>query len=205
MPKGKKKIEKSANTRQPQDLNPKQKQFILEYLIDHNATQAAIRAGYSKHTAKEQGYRLLTNIHVQPAIEEAIKRQEVRTEITADRILKEIFRIASVDLRQAFDENGELKNIHDIPEDVARAISGIDVDELWEGSGRDRTQIGVTKKIRFNDKTRALELLGKYLKLFIEQKEITGANGGPIKVQNLDLSKLDIETLKKLAERPDAR
>ena len=72
------------------ELTPKQKRFVGEYLIDLNATQAAIRAGYSEKTAEVQGPRLLGNIRVQAAIAEAIEQREKRTQITQDYVLNGI-------------------------------------------------------------------------------------------------------------------
>lgn len=68
-------------------LTPKQKVFVAEYLKDLNATQAAIRAGYSERTAQEQSSRLLSNVIVKAAVEEAMQRREKRTEITQDYVL----------------------------------------------------------------------------------------------------------------------
>ena len=164
----------------PKPLTPKQRKFISEYLIDRNATQAAIRAGYSKKTADVQGPRLLGKVRKTKFFQNKIKKQEERTEITADRILKELWRLGTVDIRQAFKPDGTLKDIKDIPEDVARAIGGIEVDEIYTG-GTKKLSRGHTKKIKFWKKTEALELLGKHLKLFIERFDITGS----IKLEDL--------------------
>jgi len=75
-------------------LTPRQQRFVEEYLVDLNGTQAAIRAGYSAKTAKQQASRLLTNVDVQTAIKD---RQEVRSErldITVDSITKQLLSIA---------------------------------------------------------------------------------------------------------------
>ncbi len=69
------------------NLNEKQKQFVREYLIDLNATQAAIRAGHSEKTARLQGQRLLTNVDIAKAIDAAKNERAERTEITADYVL----------------------------------------------------------------------------------------------------------------------
>ena len=71
-------------------LTPKQKRFCEEYIIDLNATQAAIRAGYSKKTAKEIGYENLTKLHVQDYIKELNSERQERTRITADQVLTEL-------------------------------------------------------------------------------------------------------------------
>jgi phage terminase small subunit len=72
-------------------LTPKQERFINEYLIDLNATQAAIRAGYSKKTSKSQGQRLLTNVDIAAAIARAQGDRTERTNITQDYVLESIF------------------------------------------------------------------------------------------------------------------
>lgn len=72
------------------DLTEKQKRFVAEYLIEANATQAAIKAGYSPRTANEQGCRLLAHVSVKEAIEKARRKRELRTDITADRVLHEL-------------------------------------------------------------------------------------------------------------------
>lgn len=156
-------------------LNPKQKSFVLNYLIDKNATQAAIRAGYSKKTAEFQGCRLLTNDKVADFLNQQLSLQEKRTLVTADEVISELKKIAFLDIRGAFNDNGSLKDIKDIPDDVARAIAGIEIDDLFEGYGGDRTRIGYTKKLKLNDKTRALELLGKHLKILTDKVEHSGS------------------------------
>jgi phage terminase small subunit len=155
-------------------LAPKQARFVDEYPIDVNAKAAAIRAGYSPKTAQEQGSRLLSNVKIRQAIDERILARSKRTEITADTVLRELLRLARVDIGEAFKPDGSLKSIHDMPEDVRRAIAGVEVDELFHGHGQDREQIGYTRKVKFWDKTRALELLGRHLKLFVDKIEVEG-------------------------------
>lgn len=153
-------------------LSPKQRAFVSEYIVDRNATAAAKRAGYSPKTAKEQGYRLLTNVHVQEAIEAGIQAQEKRTGITADRVLQELGRVAFFNLAQCYDEKGLLIRPDKLPEDVARAIAQIETDEIFVGTGDDRTLEGLSKKLKPCDKVKALELLGKHFKLFVEKVEV---------------------------------
>ena len=82
------------------EITNKQRFFVQEYLVDSNATQAAIRAGYSEKTAMEQGYQLLQKTSVQNAIQEAMKTRELRTEITVDRVLQELWAIATADANE---------------------------------------------------------------------------------------------------------
>lgn len=159
--------------RKPRQITPRQARFVQEYLLDVNGTQAAIRAGYSAKSADRIAIELLRNPEVAREISERQARREQRTEIKADTVLAELLRLARVDLAQAFNENGDLKPIHEIPEDVRRAIAGVEIEALFEGRGRDREQVGFVKKVRFWDKNRSLELLGKHLALFIDRSEMT--------------------------------
>jgi phage terminase small subunit len=80
-------------------LNPKQRRFVAEYLIDLNATQAAIRAGYSKKNADVTGPRLLGNVGVAAAVAAGTSKQLATAELTAARVLEEIRRLAFIDMR----------------------------------------------------------------------------------------------------------
>lgn len=81
-------------------LTDKRRRFVEEYLVDLNATQAAVRSGYSERTANEQGARLLANASVAEAIAAAQAKRSVRTQITADRALEEVWAIATADARE---------------------------------------------------------------------------------------------------------
>lgn len=151
-------------------LNPNQARFVEEYLVDLNATQAAIRAGYSERSAHVTGTRLLANAKVREAVDEAKRARAERVEVKQDTVLRELLRIATVDIGQAYDEEGRLRPLKDIPEDVRRAIAGIEVDEI----GGEEGGIGFTRKVKFWDKPKALELIGKHLKLFTDRFEVEG-------------------------------
>ena len=81
-------------------LTEKQKRFVEEYLVDLNATQAAIRAGYSPKTANEQGARLLANVSIQHALQKAMQDREQRTVVTADRVVQELWNIVTADANE---------------------------------------------------------------------------------------------------------
>ena len=122
-------------------LTPKQKKFCNEYLIDLNATQAAIRAGYSKKTANEQGARLLARVSVTEYLQKRLADRQQRTEITQDRVLQELAGIgfadamdyARVEEKEGRDLAGhrvkykvvELSPTEQIPRDKRAAIAGI--------------------------------------------------------------------------------
>lgn len=155
-------------------LNPKQKAFCEEYIIDLNAAQAAIRVGYSSNTAKEQASRLLTDVNVQEYIHKLQKERSKRTEVTADRVLLEIARLAFNDPRKAFSDTGALLPVHEWPDEVAAAISSIKVTEEFDGYGEDRKQIGWTKEVKFWDKGKQIELAGRHLAMFTDNIKHSG-------------------------------
>lgn len=148
-------------------LSLKQKTFVEEYLVDLNASQAAIRAGYSKHTAKEQGCQLLTRLNIQEAINSVVEARSKRTEITQDRVLEELARLAFLDPRKMYDEDGNLIPFHLLPIEVAAAVGGIDVSSYGEN-------LKTTTKIKLIDKKGSLDLLGRHLKMFTDKIHHTG-------------------------------
>lgn len=157
--------------KKPGSLTPKQAAFCAEYLIDLNGCQAAIRAGYSKKTARSVAAENLTKPDIQAEVARLMGDRSRRVEVTADNVLAELLKIAMADIGQAFKEDGSLKTLHDMPEEIRRAIAGVDVFEEFEGRGEDREQIGFTKKVRFWDKTKALEMLGRHLRMFTDKME----------------------------------
>lgn len=148
-------------------LTDKQELFCKEYLVDLNATQAAIRAGYSEKTANEQGSQNLVKLSIQNRIQELFKGRSERTQITADRVLQEYARIGFSDIRKLYKEDGTLKMPNELDDDIAAALSGIDVTEEW-GFDEDgnRTRTGETKKVKMYNKQGALDSLAKHLGLF---------------------------------------
>lgn len=153
-------------------LTPKQQSFVDEYLVDLNAKQAAVRAGYSRKTAEVQGSRLLRNAQVRKAVNEGKKERSERTRTTADEILLELRKIALADIAEAFDDEGRLRPLREIPAEVRKAISGVEVSQEFEGSGRNRYHSGDLMKVKFWEKTKALELLGKHLRLFTDRVQV---------------------------------
>lgn len=146
-----------------------QKRFCDEYLIDLNATRA-YKVAYSRckkdETANVNGSKLLRNTKVQEYISKKQQEIEKRTEVTQDMVIKELAKIAFLDIRKLYTENGQLKNVADIDSDTAGAISSLETLEEYEGYGDDREKIGDTQKVKLLDKTKALELLGKHLGIF---------------------------------------
>jgi phage terminase small subunit len=152
-------------------LTPKQERFVQEYLVDLNATQAAIRAEYSEKTAYSQGQRLLKNVEIQAAIQNATQKRQQRVEITQDRVLLEYARLAFFDPRKLFCEDGKPKDISELDDDTAAALAGLDMQEVYEGAGQDREFVGYVKKYKLANKLGALDSLGKHLGMFSDKPQ----------------------------------
>lgn len=179
-------------------LTAKQRRFVDEYLIDLNATQAAIRSGYSARTAEDIGRQLLRKTPVAEALAKRMKDREKRTEITQDKVLRELAKIGFSDIRKAVKwgetelrlaEGGEgdvmpyhglaLVGSDEIDDDTAAAIA--EVSEGREGL-----------RVKFHDKKGALVELAKHLGMF------TPKGHAPL---DLELKKLEIEKRKVELER----
>lgn len=163
------------------ELTKRQKLFVREYIADLNATQAYIRAGYSAKTANVCGPRLLSNVSVAAAVQAAKEAREYRTEVTADRVIKELARLAFSDTRKLFDGDGTPLDITDLDDDTAACITGVDVQQIKLGDGSDDS-VAQVKKIRMADKVRALELLSKHLGLLTDKVQISGDADKPFRV-----------------------
>lgn len=167
-------------------LTPKQQRFVEEYLTDLNATQAAIRAGYSEKGANVRGSYLLANVNIANAIAKAKQDLSERTGITQERILMELSRIGFSDLRNVLTPGGNLLDPRDWDDDTAAAISSFEVvtNSNGEKDKDGRKAIEYTHKIRVWDKNSALEKMGKHLGMFPSRHEHSGPDGGPIEVQS---------------------
>ena len=172
-------------------MTPKQARFVDEYLIDLNATQAAIRAGYSAKTAESMASRLLRNVKVQESISKRMKDREKRTEITQDMVLRELAKIGFADIRKAVKwgdgvavvdpETGEAV----ISNGIALIGSGqIDDDTAAAIAEVSQTQQGL--KIKLHDKKGALVDIGRHIGMFKDKLELTGKDGGPVQVASAD-------------------
>nr|DAZ16724.1 MAG TPA: Terminase small subunit [Caudoviricetes sp.] len=152
-------------------LTAKQKKFVEEYLIDLNATQAAIRAGYSPNTAQEQSSRLLSNVMVKNEIDKAMAERSRRTGISQDRVLRELAKIAFVNPGDVINLNQATVKSDAKEEDLA-AIASVKIKNIPTEDGE------ITEReIKLCDKLKALDLLGKHLGIYdkkdAEDKNLT--------------------------------
>ena len=134
--------------------------------VDLNATQAAIRAGYSAKTANEQGARLLANVSIQQAISEKMAERSKRTGVNQDRIVMELAKIAFVNAADVIDSDDATIKAGATADDTA-AIQSVKVKVIPTKEGE-----GVEREIRLNDKLKALELLGKHLGMWNDKLDV---------------------------------
>lgn len=144
-------------------LTPKQQQFVSAYLLELNATKAAMLAGYSPKTAKQQGSRLLTNVDIATAIEQGRAKARQTDALTAERVLEEWRRISFVDTRTFYDEAGNLKPVKDWTVEQGAAVSEFEV--IKKNAAAGDGIIDTVHKIKRFDKVKTLDALGKYFGL----------------------------------------
>ncbi len=145
-------------------LRRKHRKFVNEYLRDFNATQAAIRAGYSERSARQQAHILLTIPDIRSAVDAAVDEQLAAKGVNKSTVLTEIINLARSDVRKLYNDDGSLKNPRDWDDATAAAISSVEVFE-------NRDLGGHTKKVRLWDKSKNLENLARYLKLLVDRSE----------------------------------
>ncbi len=146
-------------------LTVKQQRFVDEYLIDLNATQAAIRTGYSVKTASVQGSRMLGNVKIQQAISEKMAARSRRTGVNQDRVVLELAKIAFVKMTDIVDSQGQIKT--SAAEDDLACIESVKYKKSESDTGA-----SVEREIKISSKLKALELLGKHLGMWNDKLDV---------------------------------
>jgi phage terminase small subunit len=146
-------------------LTEKQRRFVDEYLIDLNATQAAVRAGYSAKTADVQGSRMLGNVKVQQAIAEQMAERSKRTGVNQDRVVLELAKMAFVKMTDIVDDEGRILAL--ASEDDLACIESV----KYKSSESD-TGSSVEREVKIGSKLKALELLGKHLGMWNDKLDV---------------------------------
>lgn len=158
-----------------QPVSDRRRLFIDAYALEPNATRAAIAAGYSRKTAKNQGSRLLADANLRELIRTKLDRASAIADISIERTLKEIARIAYADVRKLYNRDGSLRPIHELDEDTAAQIAGVEVEEHKlnlpasrqknleleddeEGELERPAMLSITRKVRRFSKERALDM-----------------------------------------------
>ena len=168
-------------------VHQRRTRFIKEFLVDRNATRAAIAAGYSENGASVTGTRLLADTKIRTAIEKANDKINVKLDVTVERITLELARLAYYDPGEYWNEDGSAKEFHELNEDARRAIAGFEMAELFTGTGDKRNLAGYVKKFKLADKGLNLERLGRHLQMFPTKVDID-INARIYKVEDNDLA-----------------
>lgn len=164
------------------DLTDKQRTFVSEYMVDLNATQAAIRANYSAKTAHVQGPRLLENVRVQAAITNAQENRSKRTLITVDAVLAELAKLGFANMLDyiAVSSDGTAGvDLSKLTRDQAAAIVELTSEDTYDKEGN----LTRRNKIKLADKRASLVDIGKHLGMFREKLEISGPDGGAVQLE----------------------
>jgi len=157
-------------------LNRRQKLFVQEYLVDLNATQAAIRAGYDPKYAGRNADKLRKNTKIEEAIQEAVAERSKRTEITQDMVVKELALMGFADMADfvTIDESGMIQAnpLNTLAEGKSRIIRKVREKRVIKSTAEGDTVLDATYEFELCDKVKSLELLGKHLGMFTEKREI---------------------------------
>lgn len=131
---------------------------------------------------------------------EAAKIAEEKFQVDAEYVLRRLVEIDRMDLLDILKDDGSLKPVAEWPKVWRSFVSGMDLSEIFQGAGDDRQMVGFLKKIKWPDKVKNLELLGKHVSVnaFRDQVGLSDPNGGPVQVTSLDPKKLSTSALKEL-------
>lgn len=158
------------------NLTPKQQRFVEEYLIDLNATQAAIRSGYSEKTAKVIAAQNLSKLNVQEAIEEAQSKRAEQTQIDAAYVLRRLVEIDQMDVLDIMDDQMKIRPVNEWPKVWRQYVVNLENLELSDGEG-------CFKKIKWPDKVKNLELLGRHVSVGAFKDKVE--HSGKLEIQSL--------------------
>ena len=177
-------------------LTPKQKAFVAEYAVDKNATQAAIRAGYSAKTADVQGPRLLGNVRIRELIDKKLEKLEEKVGLTAERVMREVKAIATSNIMDGMKydpDTGEFsfKSPDEIPEEFWRAASEVTTYQLPDGGG-------LALKLKMHPKLQAL-------KMEYDRHNLVKPEGTTNNIANMHVNILDINAARRRANRDEIK
>jgi phage terminase small subunit len=158
-------------------MTDRQKTFARLLATDPlgNKTKAALGAGCPPKSASATATKWLKKAAVKAEIEQIQARTAQKLDISAEKVLAGLAKVAFLDVRKAFNEDGSLKSVHELDDETAGAVAGIEHEKLFEHFGKGQAKhVGTTTKIKFSDRIKALELLGKWnkLKLFTDTLEL---------------------------------
>jgi phage terminase small subunit len=182
-------------------LTPKQVRFVEEYPIDLNGTKAAVRAGFSAKTARQQATRLLSNVAIQTALSERQQARAKRTEVTADRVVRELALLGLANMADYMAKTAQGDPYLDfsaLTRDQAAALQEVTVEDYLDGRGEDARAVRRVK-FKLHDKRAALVDLGRHFGLF--RNEPAGADDSVVE----DVVEVRLRILRRLARIADTQ
>lgn len=144
-------------------LNKQQQLFVANYIIHFNGTKAAIDAEYSPKTADQQASRMLKDERIIAAIADAMEARVERTKVDADFVLTQSAEMVKADVADIIDDDGTYKPIKQWPLIWRQMLTGVDIKELFDGPPGDREQVGEVAKLKFIDRMKALDMVGRHV------------------------------------------
>lgn len=156
------------------ELNIKQEAFCREYIVDLNATQAAIRAGYSEKTANRIANQLMSKLDIQVRTAELMKERNEKLKVDANYVLHRLIQIDEMDVADILTDSGDIKPIKEWPKVWRTSLSAIDIQLISSGD-----MDVITKKVKWPDKLRNLELMGKHVNVnaFTKEEKTSTSDG----------------------------
>jgi len=151
------------------ELSPKAKRFAREYIIDLSGKEAAIRAGYSRSGAAVRAHKLLKDPRVAILVQKYTDERNERLEITADKVVQEIAKLAFTDIGDYLNEDGDMKPLEELTPAQRKGIQ--EISDVSYGSGDSKT---TRRKFKLADKRSNLELLGRHMRMFVDKVEVGG-------------------------------
>jgi phage terminase small subunit len=174
-------------------LSPLHRLFAYEVLGGASAAEAyrTVYPRASAATAETNGPRLLRSAQVAAFVEErrakVLAKAEITSEVRLERVLLELNRILQADPADALNDDGSPKPLKEWPKDLRQALAGMDVEDIWEGSGKDRVFVGQLRKWKYWNKTDAASQLMRHLGAFADRVSVTGAIGPALGLSDADL------------------
>lgn len=176
-------------------------QFLSKYL--ENPDGRACVEALSSLRGKEAAIRateVLRRPLVRFHLEEQLEAQSARCLLTSDRIIQEIMRLATYNIKDAYDKAGELIPINELPVGLAAALEGFETEEVFD---RVKGKPKRVTKYKFAKKQGPLQMLAEHLRLLVQKFEVTGANGVPLQSARVDLSDVSTALLEKIVAKPE--
>lgn len=169
---GKAKVRPAAKPRRRNGINVTK--FVEVYSTTFNATEAARAAGSTAKDLSHAGWEILRKPQVMVELQKLNAVAAEHAGLSIERTLREVARLSYSDIRKLYNENGTLKLPHEWDDDTAAAVAGLEVDELFDGAGKDREMTGYTRKAKIFDKNAALDKAMKHHGLYEKDNDQLG-------------------------------